>query len=255
MDKKKDYVSIGQISEIYGIPATTLYYWEKEKLINPAHNPENNYREYSLVHTFVEIGDTNFYRSIDIPIGEIKKIKSYDAAKIRDTLKNSGKQIEQKIEAYTQKLKVINERIALLDEILSAPQGEFKRAEIPFDKAIFLERGNKTHIKRYLDDPNCFVTIGKIGQELCKDINCIAVEADFPGKTVFENERDAEYLSSYFKSATHNTQNNNFNELVDKLKELGVECKNYITQFLISFCDEGGVQYDCYRVWFKVEKQ
>ncbi len=239
---------ISKISKIYGIPASTLRFWEKEGLISPMRNIENDYREYDLEHSFVEIGDTNFYRGIGMSISEIKNIKSYNIESLKAAFVKSCNEIEKKIATYTQRLAVTKEKIALISEIQNASE-ELMPAVIPFDKAIVCDRGNKEHICRYLDDPNCFVTVGKIGKGLQNDVNCIAVEASFPGKAVFINSRKKTCLLSYFRSATQNTRNNNFDKLVGKLREQGIACESYVTQFIISVC-ENGVQYDYYKVWF-----
>lgn len=239
---------ISKISEIYDIPASTLRFWEKEGLISPGRNSENDYREYNLERSFVEIGDTNFYRGIGMSISEIKRIKSYDIESLKAAFVTSCNEIEKKIATYAKRLAVTKEKIALIGEIQNAPE-ELVPAEIPFDKAIICDRGNKEHICRYLDDPNCFVTVGKIGNGLQNDLNCIAVEADFPGEAAFVNSRKKTCLLSYFRSATHDTRNNNFDKLLNKLSEQGIACERYVTQFIISVCEDG-VQYDYYKVWF-----
>lgn len=44
----KEYYKIGEITELFGIGADSIRYYEKKKLISPTRNTVNNYRLYSL---------------------------------------------------------------------------------------------------------------------------------------------------------------------------------------------------------------
>lgn len=246
--------NISQIANIYGIPTTTLYFWEKQGLLAPPQNPDNGYREFDINKAFAEIGDVYFFRSIGLPIREIKKLKNCGAAELRKTLDDSHRELEEKISNYTLKLRIIEEKLQQLDEILNAKHCTFAEEDIPFERAIYLDRADKKHIRRYLLNPNCFVTVGDVSRELKKDVNCLAVEKDFEGKTIFEKHAGDKYVASHFRAATHNTANNDFGEVTDALRATGAKFSRYITQFVICACDENGTQYDYYRVWFLLDR-
>lgn len=50
----KNYIK--DISEIYGIPKSTLRYWDSEGLIHFNREPSNSYRQFDL-KTIMNVGD------------------------------------------------------------------------------------------------------------------------------------------------------------------------------------------------------
>lgn len=78
-DKKKT-VNISTVSETFGIPASTLRYWESMGLIS-LNRRENNYREYTY-SSLLDLSDICYLRNLGIPI---KAIKEYQTLSLADS--------------------------------------------------------------------------------------------------------------------------------------------------------------------------
>ena len=59
MEKTYD---IAQAARFLGVPASTLRYWEDERLIRSQRDERNGYRRYAL-HDLMEAGEVAFYRT------------------------------------------------------------------------------------------------------------------------------------------------------------------------------------------------
>ena len=64
-DKNKT-VNISTVSETFGIPASTLRYWESMGLITLGRR-DNNYREYSY-SSLLNLSDICYLRNLGIPV-------------------------------------------------------------------------------------------------------------------------------------------------------------------------------------------
>ena len=49
----KKQFHIGEISEFFNLPASTLRHWESTGILTPKKNHENNYREYTIEYFMI----------------------------------------------------------------------------------------------------------------------------------------------------------------------------------------------------------
>lgn len=245
---------IGKISELYGIPVSTLHYWEKKGLISPVHNKENNYAEYDAGEVFARLGDIISYRNIDIPVKDVKKIKTSSPDTFENILKKNKARIEKKVEEYEYKLSQINKKLSYIQELKEANWGEFEPRPIPFTRAVEVHPLYSPElIKKYLSDLSRFVIVGDIDEDgTVTEHNCVAVD-DEQGDTVFRYDEKATYLMTYCRIAPVASVPVSSAELIKKLTALKYKTSRYICQFLINLCDENGVLYEYYRIWFKID--
>ncbi len=242
---------------MFDIPVSTLHFWEKQGLITPKHNKDNNYSEYDIGDAFAELGDIIFYRNIDISVKDIKKIKMLSSDELKDILEKNKTNILEKIENYKQKLLAIEKKILFIDEVTTDTGINFQENEIPFTKVVEIDPLNNLElIQKYLTDLNRFVIIGNIDEHgHVEEINGVAVENNYPQDSIFDYDKNCKFLMAHCKLKFVNKIQINVAEFLNRLEELGYTTKQYICQFLINICDEDGVQYDYYRIWFKVKRQ
>lgn len=96
MDKKKNY-SIKEVSQLLNIPKATIRYWDSEGLISTGRNPQNDYREFSLA-VAMELGNISFFRNIDIPVKELKRMLHSDISVQEELLVDASRRLERKME-------------------------------------------------------------------------------------------------------------------------------------------------------------
>lgn len=70
----KKQFHIGEISEFFNLPASTLRHWESTGILTPKKNHENNYREYTI-EDFMNLSDIIFYKSLGLPLKQIQTME------------------------------------------------------------------------------------------------------------------------------------------------------------------------------------
>lgn len=150
MEKREDFITIGELSKLTGVNAKSLRYYEKIGILRPAYiDSENGYRYY----TYSQIPLANaaqFYVGMDIPLKEINHFINTDSGVI-----NCRDQIVYGIEIAKQKIQTIQNQLAYSERILS----EIER----FDKVI----ASKEPIRLTFPSKNCilFPLVGKMTRQ------------------------------------------------------------------------------------------
>ena len=85
-------MKIKEVEELVGLDRGNIYYYEKEGLLSPTRNKENNYREYSTEDVEV-LNKIKLLRILDISTSDIKLLNEGEL-----TLKDAAKkQLEEYI--------------------------------------------------------------------------------------------------------------------------------------------------------------
>ena len=92
----KDHFIIQEISKIFGVPKSTLRYWDQEGLIHLERNEENHYREFNIT-TMYDIIDIMTYRALSMSIEDIKKVETGSPDFLRLTLAEKEKELDNQI--------------------------------------------------------------------------------------------------------------------------------------------------------------
>ena len=77
--KRPKLLRIGEVAELYGVPVPTLRFWEKHGFLSSIRDENNNYRVFDPSKTLINLGDAIFYRNIEVPFKEVKRIKDMNA--------------------------------------------------------------------------------------------------------------------------------------------------------------------------------
>ena len=81
---KKMY-TIGQVSELFDLPKSTIRYWDEQGLIRSSRQEENDYRLFDIDDIFM-LYDIVFYRKLDIPIKQMKNLYGKTLTELYETL-------------------------------------------------------------------------------------------------------------------------------------------------------------------------
>ena len=93
----KEFYTVGEISKIFNLPASTLRYYDSLGLLSPWMTGENGYRYYSKAQ-FEIISMIAFMRSLGTPISRLTDIlNSADIDGIRDELRRYAGEIDDQI--------------------------------------------------------------------------------------------------------------------------------------------------------------
>ena len=142
---------ISEAAEAMGVAPSALRFWESEGLINFERNGENNYREPSA-QNLLQLFDIVLYRSLDLPIAQIKSCFGADRKKLQEIFERNGDAVAEKIAALTKTGRRIEERKAALLKTFEAEASGFDVVTIlhplfrPYDYA------NKQDVALVMED-------------------------------------------------------------------------------------------------------
>lgn len=245
---KRKY-SIHMMSKIFGIPKSTLRYWESERLIRMNRNDENNYREYSI-STMFEIIDIITYRMMNIPIKEIRSITSGTQENMRTLLEQKGEEIEVQIAQLMRTQEIIKRKqrhFEEYDKLLKEPykKGMPKpRRLVPF---IFEEKAYWEHCQD--DCANFAVYMDGKTLEPCYAL--VAEEEITATQVLWEKEKsESTFVECILKVSFDDIRDNNIKEHLTYLHHQGMETGCIIAQLLFTANEEKC--YDYYCAWIEI---
>ncbi|MCD2491880.1 MerR family transcriptional regulator [Lacrimispora sp. NSJ-141] len=93
-------MTIKEAEELTGLSRSNIRFYEKEMLITPARNEGNGYRDYSP-EDVKEIKKIAFLRSIDIPVEEIRSLKS-GKSRLPEVLRRQEQKLKDGIQGLEQ---------------------------------------------------------------------------------------------------------------------------------------------------------
>lgn len=93
---RKTY-KIGEVANILGVSADTIRYYEKAGIVYSKKDPSNGYRYFTPADIYALL-DVLFYRSMDIPVEEVRNImNSYQHRDVKKLLEQKQEQVQAKI--------------------------------------------------------------------------------------------------------------------------------------------------------------
>lgn len=135
-------MKISKVSKIFGVPAETLRYIERQGLVHPVRSGDGQYRKY-VAGTLAEILDYMSYRKLGLPVKTIKKIalggKEDPLELIADELLKKEAELGREI-AQMELLKKYTEAYRKKLESASCNMGLFRLEKRPQYRFILSDR-------------------------------------------------------------------------------------------------------------------
>lgn len=108
------HFQIGEISDFFGVPASTLRYWEDMGVLKPFKDSRNHYREYTI-EDLMTISDVIFYKNLGL---QLKQIRGMESA----APKQHNQLFMEKLSELEQQQKLLGQRIEKLRRHMKAIQ-------------------------------------------------------------------------------------------------------------------------------------
>lgn len=109
-------MNLKEVSDLLGIPSSTLRYWDKEGLVKFERDWQNDYRKVST-DTLMTLLDIRDLREMDISIDKIKLTAQMNVDELSKLMNESQADIQQKIFRLQQTLEKIQQKQATLQRI------------------------------------------------------------------------------------------------------------------------------------------
>ena len=222
MDKR---FHIGEISQFFNLPASTLRYWENAGILATNKNTENNYREYTVAD-LMNLSDLIFYKSLGIPLKQIQ------------TLEHSTPE-EHEI--------LFHEKI---EELKLHP---LKITDIDTDCIVSFDLIEIDKLRHYIENPYLYSRV-QYSDNIRTEQRGLTISTEqrshFPKAEVLWQKNSHTYITCLMKEEITDGYPNNLSELLAHIQ------KNYRTGSVISrflLCArENGKLYDFYKTFVEI---
>ncbi|MHB8130186.1 MAG: MerR family transcriptional regulator, partial [Mobilitalea sp.] len=128
--------SIGEISELLGIPKSTLRYWESEGLIEKQRDDINNYRQYYSSSVFT-ISDLAHFRCLRMSLQDMKKLPLLSPDALEASLASLDQDLDRKLLELKTAKDYINKKMDHIKEYHKLRINQYQQ-EIPDYNDIYL---------------------------------------------------------------------------------------------------------------------
>lgn len=154
----KDYYTIGEISQLFGLNIRTLRYYDKVNLIKPAYVDEHTHYRYYTSEHFEILNSIIYLRTLHMSIEKIKEFLNHKDTntlmKVFQEQKIEIKKLKHELEICERK---IDHRMTQLDNALTSPLDCIQLCYINERKALRLHRNldKQGNIETYVREISC----------------------------------------------------------------------------------------------------
>ena len=231
---------ISETAEAMGVAPSALRFWESEGLISFERTRENNYREPSA-QNLLQLFDIVLYRSLDIPIAQIKACFGADRHGLKDIFERNGEAVAQKIAALTKTGKRIEERKVALVKTFETEARGFDIVRIKHPRFRPYDYSNKSDIALVLND--CTAS----GIVISRDMKSSRF-VTFDG----EEEGEREYVRGLLRVVTETQMPENAEEMHRFAESRGKRGGEIFGRYLVTAAEKG-VRTDFYEAFLETE--
>ncbi|HHV12389.1 MAG TPA: MerR family transcriptional regulator [Clostridiales bacterium] len=241
----KEKYNIGEVSEIFQIPKSTLRYWGTENLIQMDRNQVNDYREYTLKQ-ILDISDIVFYRSLNIPIAKLRKIFEVTLEEFDDILYDTQEDIDAQIKKLKEIKKGIMIRRSKIKEVKMLQADPYSRCRPDMDRMVEFDI---SHFR--LGNPYDFAILIPLEGKPRIQYGTVVSGEGLKGETIWENrETGNRFLQCILRISVDDPEENNLKEHLGYIQKHGYRAKQIVGRYLITAMD--GIRYDYYKIWIEL---
>ncbi len=245
----KNSFSIGEISELLGIPKSTLRYWESEGLIHMPRNDENNYRSYNPSSIYT-ISDLAHYRCLRMSLQDMKRLPGLTPYELADTLTTLDQDLDRKLKELYLAKEYINRKMDCIEEFKRLSQQQYRQEEPDYDIYLFsIDDTDAWSV--YIKDQYQSILLYSPEKNTIETGLAIPTQEEHP--KLWERDRKAEYLSFVLKVEYSNPSIDDFIPHVQELTDAGHKVSNILARYLFSAYD--GKYYDYYKAFAELRAE
>ena len=143
---------IGEISQFFDVPASTLRYWEDKGILHPEKQSENHYREYSI-EDLMTISDVIFYKNLGLQLKEIRDMGGLTPVQHGQLFAEKLSELEQQQKLLTHRMEKLRRHIQavkILEELKNDP---YQESGIDTDCIVSFDLIEREKLCQYIEDP------------------------------------------------------------------------------------------------------
>lgn len=148
----KHTFNIGELSDFFKLPSSTLRYWEEKGILHPNKNPENQYREYSL-SDLMSLSDIIFYKSLGISLKQIREMDTVTPAEHETLFQNKIQQLETERQELEKRIQKLHCRLSAIESLWQLELHPFSKTDIDTECIISFDLLEKEKLQQYIENP------------------------------------------------------------------------------------------------------
>lgn len=240
----KSYYTIGEISKMFNIPASTIRFWDDAGCIH-LKRAENGYRCFDLA-AMIDLCRLILYRDLDIPIQAMKRLPETGADGMDELLENIKNNMFVQIKQLQKKIAAINEKQRLIQLQKKLETSPYTKSEIPFEKIIKFGFSNKDLIKYYFENQHSLVLVMKEENNYIPTVG-FAVDNHFKSDSVLWHKNSCnEFVQFLLKVRKNDIRKNDLNLHMSLLEKNYSKPKVVIAQYIDTTLDNNILMdYNC----------
>ncbi len=236
----KNTFSIGEISELLGIPKSTLRYWESVGLIELPRDDLNNYRKYNPNSVYT-ISDLAHYRCLRMSLQDMKRLPHLSPGDLAETLKTLEYDLDIKLqELYTAK-DYISKKIIYINEYNRLCEHEYQGEDPDYNSIYSFSISDAKAWSVYIKDQYQSILMYK--PETNEIETGLAVPTSEKPQVLWSRDDKASYVSFVLKVDYSNPTAEDFKPHLDRLREAGHKVSVIFARYLFSAYDERYCDY------------
>ncbi len=243
----RNYLSIGEISDLLGIPKSTLRYWESEGLIEKQRDDTNNYRQYSSSSLFT-ISDLAHFRCLRMSLQDMKKLPHLSPEDLETSLDALDRDLDQKLSELKIAKDYIIKKKGHIQEYQKLIKNQYQTEDPEYSKIYQFSFDDTGAWATYIRDQGQCILIYNPEEGNVETGLVIPTHDNHP--KLWEMDHSRQYLSFVLKVAYSNPTAVDFKPHLSHLQEQGYQVTKILARYLFSACDER--YYDYYKAFAEV---
>lgn len=243
---------IGEIASFFGIPASTLRFWEDSGVLVPKRNSENQYRVYT-VPDLMTISDILFYKSLGIPLNQIRDMEQMGLQSHQDICIQQMETLHQQQIALEQRMQKLQYHIEALNTIRKLQEHPYQEGNIDTDCIVSFELVEIEKLKQYISNPYLY---SRVQHSSCIEEERRGLSITFQQKeleqyqdTLWE-KRASKYIVCLMKEEITSDYPNDL--LVHLAKVQETYKTGYVISRFLTCAQENRKTYDFYKTYIEV---
>lgn len=250
--EEKSY-TIGEIAQLFQVPASTIRYWEEKEIFSSKRNDENDYREYTI-QTTIELLDVVFYRNLNVPIQKMKNFNRLSPEEIYSILLDTEKNVQKELADLEKKSKGISQRKEQLESLFTLKQRGYKEEELTIKKIVPFDMMSREDMQIQLEHLANFVLYKENKEDQFFQMGLVVTD-DYKKDELWrlDTSKKLIYLTCLLECDSEDFDVNNLAEHEQALKEKGYKINRIIAPYLATASNNNKQPVDYYKAWLEVE--
>lgn len=248
---KYSTASIATISETFGIPASTLRYWESMGLIS-LERRDNNYREYDYA-SLLDICDIVYMRKLGISVKAIKMNHGLTLAESNELYIKKKDELEAQIGSLQNTYSMLSKTLSLMSELEEIYRHPY--AEAQPDIPLLLKHSqlyDRSVWEKYFSGQYQFAGV-RLSPPENRWIWGWAADAYGQNEELAwtfdgQNRRFVQFI---LRISIKDRKHTNIGEAVDYLTDKGYSIGEIIVRY-VTVAQEKGERWDYYKAWIEL---